>query len=180
MNNKEATDASFVERRWKTKHGHHAIVLMNDMGFRCGYVAVEPPHPLHSHSYHDPSPYLSAPVDEQLGKRGIMPLFCTQSDDAMRAPDVVFDVHGSLTYSAPCDGGMICHDGPENLWWFGFDAGHCDDAPAPGSRMDHFATHGVHRTEEYMVAECESLSEQLVTRVGPLLQLEHKDGTPPT
>lgn len=48
--------------------------------------------------------------------------------------DVPADVHGGLTYAAPCDDDPehgICHvpepGQPEHLWWLGFDCGHSFD-----------------------------------------------------
>jgi hypothetical protein len=90
--------------------------------------------------------------------------------------DTLFDVHGSLTYSAACDEkGLICHvpepgrDG--DIWWFGFDcAHHMDYAPgmeadlreirkrmeAEGradTAFDHLFT-GTYRDWEYVKDEC--------------------------
>lgn len=44
--------------------------------------------------------------------------------------NVPVDVHGGLTYSAPCQG-HICHvpkpGEPDDVWWLGFDCGHAWD-----------------------------------------------------
>jgi hypothetical protein len=36
-----------VERAWLTASELHAVVIMRDMGFRCGYVAVDKSHPFY-------------------------------------------------------------------------------------------------------------------------------------
>jgi hypothetical protein len=42
--------------------------------------------------------------------------------------DVDVEVHGGLTYAAPCSEGVICHvpqEGePDDVWWLGFDCAH--------------------------------------------------------
>jgi hypothetical protein len=86
--------------------------------------------------------------EEPIGKRGIIPLFCADGDKAQ--PELVFNVHGSLTYSKLGNGYPTKSDG----WWFGFDCGHADD-------KSRYCNWGIMRTEEYVVAECESLAEQL-------------------
>jgi hypothetical protein len=50
------------------------------------------------------------------------------------------DGHRGVNYSAPCDGGRICHvpepGMPDDVWWFGFDCGHAFDlSPGIAARM---------------------------------------------
>lgn len=152
-----------VERDWITEAGFRAVVLMGSLGHRCGYVGVPANHPLHGVEYSDASPAVQFPRDESIGKRGVIPLLC--ADPELPASlDVVFDVHGGLTYSGGSESYPVASDG---LWWFGYDCGHVGDAPAPGSRM---ASYGigmgdVHRDLDYCSAECESLASQLISRV---------------
>ncbi len=141
------SDAGPVEKSWKTEDGLFAIVLMNHMGFRCGYVAVEPGHPFHGKHYNE-----------------------------VKIGDEYPDVHGGLTYAAPC-AGAVCHDGPEDLWWFGFDAGHLGDSPDPENpkvkemnalleaKMGRpsIMMEGKHRSQQYMERECVKLSKQLAS-----------------
>ena len=59
-------------------------------------------------------------------------------------PDYGPDVHGGLTFAAPCtetddETSHICHvpdpGEPDNVWWFGFDCGHSGDlSPAMEAR----------------------------------------------
>lgn len=124
----------------------------------CGYVGVPASHPLHSKGYSDTVKAPDSLKSEPLGKRGIMALLCAASDleAGLARLDVLFDVHGSLTYAD-----KHCPEGgeaPEGFWWFGFDCSHCDDlCPAYDSTMRS----GVYRDIEYVRAECESLAKQL-------------------
>jgi hypothetical protein len=78
-----------------------------------------------------------------------------------------FDVHGGLTYSDHCQGG-ICHvpdpGEPDNIWWLGFDCGHGGDLiPAYRSiTATRGLFNGTYRNVDYVRAQCESLAEQLV------------------
>jgi hypothetical protein len=54
--------------------------------------------------------------------------------------DFDLDVHGGVTYTAPCDGAVICHVAapgmPDDVWWIGFDCGHCwDRCPGRDARL---------------------------------------------
>lgn len=73
-------------------------VRAHGSGAWCGYAAVPPGHVLHGLAYHD-----------------------IEFDDRCTG------VHGGLTYSNACHGG-ICHvpdpGDPDDVWWFGFDCAH--------------------------------------------------------
>lgn len=150
-----------VEKDWVTDAGFRAVVIMTDMGHRCGYVGLPQSHPLYGVDYSDESSVLTFPAGEEVGKRGIIPMLCAGGEKA--SPDVVFDVHGGLTYA----GGRAEYPAPsDGLWWFGYDCGHAGDAPLPGSRMSEYkCADDVHRSLDYCIAECESLARQMVTRV---------------
>lgn len=151
-----------IERDWITRSGLRAVCYLIPNRHRCGYVELPPGHPLHGAEYGAAHPALSS-VDLttiELGKKSPMLLFtggvdAAEGDVLRRSPDVVFDVHGGITYSgdgrgvypAPSDGG----------WWLGFDCGHYGDGSLdPKSFCD-----GPVRSEEYVVAECESLARQI-------------------
>jgi hypothetical protein len=72
--------------------------------------------------------------------------------------DIEVDVHGA-----------ICHvpkpGEPDDVWWFGFDCAHYDDA-SPGMdalrlKYGNFGRHGRYRDKTYVEAEVRSLAEQL-------------------
>lgn len=161
-----------VEKDWTTQAGFRAVVIMGDMGSRCGYVGVPKGHPLFGASYSEPHPALAAPPDDEpVGKRGIMSLICS-TPETMNSPDMVFDVHGSLTYAGSGDGNYPVKS---NLWWFGYDCAHAGDGRSPEymeMQREHYPNSpimwhndGMFRSLDYCVSECESLARQIVERV---------------
>lgn len=159
-----------IERDWVSS-GLRCVVLASDAGHRCGYVAVPGGHPLFGVEYGQSAevliPAWEAAKEGEIGDRGIISLICHNDDDPPR-PDVVFDVHGSLTFSASGDDDYpVPGDG---LWWFGFDCAHCDDAKDLSimsekyrkayGRLDMMLD-GTVRDTDYVVAQCEKLAKQL-------------------
>lgn len=112
-------------------------------GVWCGYVAVPPGHPLYQTPYNQ--------VEASL------------------------DVHGGVTYAEMCSG-AICHvpepGEPDNVWWFGWDAGHAGDY-CPAFDTPEMRKLGIlplnrrlmggesYRTLKYARRETERLAEQL-------------------
>ena len=153
---------SRVEKAWVFE-GHRCAVFMMPWGNRCGYVQVKEGHPLFGHSYNEHVPTLCSQLEKikhsPIGKRGIIPVLIWDRERC--SPEIIFDVHGGLTYSGELLG---------ESWWFGFDCEHEGDARDP-AEMDeaHRRTyhkwpsfeHGVVRSLEYCVGECESLVKQI-------------------
>ena len=87
--------------------------------------------------------------------------------------DVDVEVHGGLTFSAPCRPGSsesrdICHvlapGEPDHVWWLGFDCAHWDDyMPAYSEKFRDFdeAGAGEYRDAEYVRAELRDLARQV-------------------
>lgn len=142
-----------VERDWEHA-GCRCVIVGAPMGHRCGYVGIQPSHPLHGVGYSAGS--------EVLGKSEY-----DWRESPWASPEEKFMVHGGITYSGGNDGYPVEGD---DLWWFGFDAAHRDDAQDP-ALMDATALHsyencaafrtGEIRTAEYMAEEVERLAEQL-------------------
>jgi hypothetical protein len=88
---------------FRTKAGYHGMANRNAMGNWCGYVAVEPGHPLHG----------------------------MDMGEIWEAAEL--NVHGGVTYAEACQGEIchVPPPGePDNVWWIGFDCGHaCDVSP---------------------------------------------------
>jgi hypothetical protein len=163
-----------LEKVWTTNAGYKAVVLMfNRMGHRCGYVGVPPSHMLYKKEYSSYCPELASLVqytkEGPVGKRGPILVFCMVGLGVEPRPDNIFDVHGGLAFSNGGDWGSNYPIPNTNLWWFGYNCGHCDDGldysvmPASVSRtLSVIAPRlGTIRTLEYCVAECESLAQQL-------------------
>lgn len=81
------------------------------------------------------------------------------------------DVHGGLTFAAPCAEGEdehgICHipepGEPEHVHWFGFDCNHGGDIAPEWMqyRTAWLETGGVYRDEAYVRRQVASLAQQL-------------------
>lgn len=118
------------------------MAVRNECGGNwCGYVAVPEGHPAHGKEY----------------------------------DDVEAHVHGGLTYSGLCRAqpwrptGGICHieqpGRPERVYWLGFDCAHgwdmCPGTQAIQAILGDDGEGGTYRSLDYVVAQCESLAEQL-------------------
>lgn len=155
---------------WTTKAGLRAIVLELStpppygMRWTTGYVEVPKGHVMHGVGYSQQiEPLIEAIKGEvPVGSKGIL-LAVTAGVGALpnqtlrASPDVVFDVHGGLTYAGA--GGKYPAEGGDG-WWFGFDTNHYQDGP-------------FEQSESYTAAECERLAEQ-INRMFPAA-LEHEE-----
>lgn len=150
-----------IERDWITAAGLQAVAYLLPGRHRTGYVRVPPGHPLHGVHYSQECAVLRgwSAATTTLGKRSPIILLtagvdATADDGIRRSPDVVFDVHGCLTFS---DKAYWTED--EDGWWFGFDCSHSGDGSLD-STVASFC-HGPVRSQEYVEAECESLAQQI-------------------
>lgn len=165
-----------IEKDWITDAGLRAVVIMSDLGHRCGYVGVPQNNPLYGIKYNERTQVLTMDMNRSTEKMSpIQVLLATvKSLDELRSPEYVFEVHGGLTYS----GGSGKYPVESDDWWFGYDCGHASDAPAPGARMSMFSFNdGVHRTLDYCIDECESLAKQIVDKTTPTVQHLPADDT---
>ena len=137
--------------QWKTDTGLPALIVRNELGGLCGYVAVAEGHPCYGKDYTS---------EYETGDDG-------EPDYACRKDNPVNDlcVHGGITYGNKC-AGPICHipepGEPDDVWWLGFDCGHAGDA------MPGMLTHGMtafagsdYRGVDYVTRQCERLAVQL-------------------
>ncbi len=152
-----------VECDWTTKAGLRAVCCWVRTSHRCGYVAVPPGHRLYGVAYSEHSGVLRKKYRQvmqgSVGKRGVFPLFSqVLAEKPCASPDIVFDVHGSLTFSSLTKDGYPAEG---HGWWFGFDCSHAGDQTCgsayPGEVM---------RSRAYVMAECERLAEQLAEYTG--------------
>lgn len=156
--------------------GYRCVVVFTDMGHRCGYVGIPIGHELYGKQYGDRLDIKKTEIeDQEVGKRGIIPLLSAIFDDDERVSlDLYFNVHGGLTYSNNYPGYPVENDG---LWWLGFDCGHYGDGkdlelmeeywgddPNMQRRIDierKFSNCYPVRTKEYVESECMSLVDQI-------------------
>lgn len=163
-------------RDWVTKAGLPARVYrLSDKGgpkkywreWLCGYVRVPPGHPLHGVDYNEPTLAIQPEwiLEQPLGKRSPIAVFTAlaihgvkalNGESVARTPELLFDVHGGLTWSGKME------DDPEG-WWFGFDAAHYNDEIFLFPELLGFQGSGrVRRSVDYMAEDCERLAEQIV------------------
>jgi hypothetical protein len=161
-----------VEAQWE-HNGLPCVCIIHPFGHRCGYVGVPEGHTLYGVSYHDEIPELRAHANKAanspIGKLNMITVFCAALEGKITAtPEHVIQVHGSLTYSGSTDDYPVKKPG---YWWFGFDCGHCDDAPDPEFMSDetlaifaplnHLLPDRQIRTLPYVREECNSMADQL-------------------
>lgn len=163
-----------------TYKGYRCVVIFGDMGYRCGYVGVPVGHELYKKKSTD---YLDIPKSEldgeEIGNRGIIPIFFAAFDDDDRIRmDVYFNVHGGLTYSGDNNG---TYPVESNLWWLGFDCGHYMDGkdlelmekywgddPNIQRKIEiekeyyMIGNNYPVRSKEYVENECKSLVDQII------------------
>jgi len=153
-----------IEKR-DSHQGFDFMCTASDSGYRCGYVRIPEGHPLFGLGYTDPAPGISWEdlKGEMFGKRGFLSVLVANERESPSLR-LVFDVHGSLTFSDRFRG-----DGPPG-WWIGFDCAHAGDdndvhimSESFRKIYEKFGTHGgIVRTTEYVETECRSLVDQIL------------------
>lgn len=168
-------DRYMVERQFEHM-GYECVVTFSAQGYRCGYVGIPKGHPLYGKDYKD---YLEIKKEDLKDREisGTFPLLCALFDDDERIQiEAYFQCHGGITFA---NGGKNSnYPIDSDLWWFGFDCGHCDDGREldfAGIRFPKYRNTILRqlevekafelevpvRTEEYVAEECKKLAEQL-------------------
>lgn len=149
----------------------HGFLCLMQRGFSscwCGYVAIEPNHPLYGKHYNDK---VVVPDVNKVQNNGnviglLMVMLAPGEAQAGILPiDMAIDVHCGLTYAnsrAP----NISEDIFPGLWWFGFDCAHARDLHPIISiygdpildRVDPIAEY---RNYDFARGEVKKLAEQL-------------------
>mgnify|MGYP000860826612 CR=1 FL=1 len=139
------------------------LVLALEMGHRCGYVKIPSKSKLYKVEYYE-NLGLSRRImnNKKIGKRGIIPVFCW--DGKTITPEILFDVHGGLTFSGKLR--------DMNGWWLGFDCAHSGDGKdksiMDSKNLEIEEKYGfnfgdeVIRTKEYVEQECKNLIDQII------------------
>ena len=177
---------------YTTKQDSYLLaVIATSFGHRCGYVGIQPSHPLHSYKYYDSLPVtLYGPIlrtvhDMQFDiEKTDLISFAFGGDKVTLS--LLLQVHGGVTFAGfmnqhyiptlRLDKYELPYD-PE-LWFFGFDCNHYMDAPdpaiiAPEYKYSLFDRPGVIRTLPYCIEEVHALAKQLST-YEKLLTSEYK------
>jgi hypothetical protein len=144
-------DAEPDRVEWPTAVGYTGLIVRNDLGNLCGYVAVVPGHPAYERTWMSADCY-------ELGDDGKLDY---QRQKANPVSDL--SVHGGITYADHC-AGRICHlpapGEPDNVWWLGFDCAHSGDL-VPNMHRHFPHDWGHYRDVAYVRTEVESLAAQL-------------------
>lgn len=161
------------KKQWRDPvTGLPCLIVRGPVGSWCGYVGVEPGHPLHGKEY---------------GQAAVFPCSdeCTKDYHYACRPEAALNVHGGLTFSGACREGAteavgICHlpgEGePADVWWLGFDCAHAGDY-APGldripalkyhdrytGKVDHEVAwpEDTYKTQGYVEREVTELAQQI-------------------
>lgn len=136
-----------------------AILRHSHFGHLCGYVGVSQGHPLHGKGYND---RVKVPlgamercvnVGGDIGYIGIFAASIGMNEDKSEANlSLILFCHGGLSYADKSET-------EDDLWWFGFDAGHCDDVSPYLARP--WADDAVYRDISYVRHQCERLAWQI-------------------
>lgn len=147
------------------------VVVMTDMGHRCGYVGIGKTHPLYGVEYMSNANCLKTkemsdiPMDKAGLGQMLKGMTGEYENDAI-SPEMFFSVHGGITFSG---GAPSKYPVESDLWWFGYDCAHCDDGKDYSAIKNEqvreiemqFPSRGIIRTNEYCEQECRNLAEQL-------------------
>ena len=94
--------------QFMTAAGLPGLILRGPVGALCGYVGVLPNHPLHGIAYNEDTDLLGDALTERMaqpiGEHPPFPVLVAAvlGGEVKRSPDVVFNVHGGLTFSGHC------------------------------------------------------------------------------
>lgn len=157
-------DAEPDKKQWQDPETDLVCLAVRDpvAGHWYGYVGVPSGHPLHGVKHNQASELLVVALEQRkkrpIGKQPSFALMiaCVLGGELVKAsPEIVFEVHGGITFSNGCMPGSTPTDGEP--WWFGFDCAHCDDL-SPG--LSH-TKDGCYRSLKYVEGECIRLAKQL-------------------
>lgn len=134
-------------------------------GNLCGYVSVEPHHPLYSKNSYDS---IVVPDDAEIRYNGnvfgLLGMMGSGLPSNIVRIDMYIQVHCGITWSRKYAPGIQL-DSLGKLWWFGFDTSHAGDAQMiqfcmPGHEPDinDFETY---KDYDYVLTEVYKLADQL-------------------
>jgi hypothetical protein len=162
--------------------GYRYVVTFGSHAHRCGYVGITSDNPFYGKDYTDNIDILKrADVENKpVGKRGVITLLgmALSEESEHICPVHYFDVHWSLTYSGGGEGSKYPVE--SDLWWYGFDCGHCEDGSDYSQAFAYgliseqqynsmaeierlYPTNEPVRSTEYVEQECKNLIDQIIS-----------------
>lgn len=162
------------KKQWVDEEtGLPCLIVRNPSGALCGYVGVSAGHPMFEKNY---SERLPVPIREAVAlgaNPSYIALFCEalHEDDGMVRADVLFQVHGGLTFAGHCcphpddEGRGICHvaepGDDDNVWWLGFDCAHYGDVSPKYDKEYLNEWFSTYKRIGYVTVEVQNLARQL-------------------
>ncbi len=155
--------------------GLPCLIVRNRSGALCGYAGVPNTHPWYKKQYNDPIEQRRDPTDipvegAPFGAMVAAILGEESFEEYATTVEGNVRVHGGLSYSDLCQHGDdeahgVCHvpepGSPDDIWWFGFDCAHANDA-CPGVNYFHdMSDFQTYRDIEYVRGEVEGLARDL-------------------
>lgn len=140
-------------------NGLQCVIKRVHSGIWCGYVGVDRNHPWYGMNYQDVvtiKDLESVMLSRNPSNVSILSLLIDMMDNNLEndqcSISTAIDVHGGITFSGKFD--------DDDLWYFGFDCGHCNDFVPAFSYMTEGA---IYRDKEFVKNECHRLVDQLLT-----------------
>ena len=152
-----------------THEGLQCVVIMTEMGHRCGYVAIPEGHALHGVEYNDDVKGSLKDINcEELGYDKLSPIdiFLEAGNQSKGKTCIssLFNIHGGITYSRGREGYPIESE-DKSLFWWGFDSAHYNDDVAIGGKP-----------LDYMQSECRNLAEMISNLNDSIVILKEIEG----
>ena len=133
-----------VEKSWY-KNGYHCFVIFTRNGCRCGYIGIPKTHRLYKKEYNKPQTFLRAKQNHKFNGN-VFGLLNPNIDKKALSPDMYFSAHMGFTFSNFIKEEQGYNTNNE-MWYFGFDCGHCDD----GRDYKHAFDLGLLEEEEFKI-----------------------------
>lgn len=145
--------------------GLQCAMRRGPLGSWCGYVRVPADHPWFGKDYSTeikpPADALTARDKDDYGAIDLLLFAWSDNPDPENSMPLglCLRVHGGITWARNHEP----FGEPDGGWWFGFDCAHCMDlVPSLAEQRLMPQESLIYRTQEYVVAECQSLAAQLV------------------
>lgn len=160
---------NYVIEKTFEAYGYPCVIVFQKMGYRCGYVAIPPEHPLYGKNYSDETVMKVADYQDREVTGILSAVIQILSDTDYFRIDTWFQVHGGITYADTGLGYLSPTDGIR--WWFGFDCAHAGDSRDEEGIRKYFDAgqltllpyydEGIVRDLDYVIGETVNLAKQL-------------------
>lgn len=137
--------SKMCEEQGKIEELEKFLVVMNMEGMQDGGVVEGLPYRLHRNQWGSWCGYVGVFHDHPAYNKDYNDL---END---------IQVHGGITFA-----GKVHEWGHGNLWWLGFDTGHCNDLNLINLHFPDFPNQPItYKNKRYTIKECRDLAKQL-------------------